>query len=45
LSDFVGKQPQQAELAGAFEQFMNGKVAAEDEIAAVMCPPRICGHQ
>jgi hypothetical protein len=36
LGDLVGSQPPQAELAAALEQLVDGKVALEDEIAAVL---------
>ena len=36
LGDLVGGQPPQAELAAAFEQFVDGKVALEDEVAAIL---------
>ena len=34
--DLVGGQPPQAEFAAALEQFVDGKVALEDEVAAVL---------
>src|ERR1700752_1037448 len=36
LGDLVGGQPPQAEFAAAFEQLVNGKVALEDEVAAIL---------
>src|SRR5204863_4832529 len=33
--DLAGSQPQQAEVAGALEQFMDGEVTLEDEVPAV----------
>src|SRR5438270_8540228 len=36
LGDLIGSQPPQSELAAAFEQLMDGKVALEDEIAAIL---------
>src|SRR5207302_11392479 len=36
LDDLVGGQPPQAELAAAFEQLVDGKVALEDEVAAIL---------
>jgi hypothetical protein len=36
LGDLVGGQPPRAELAAAFERLVNGKVALEDEVAAVL---------
>jgi hypothetical protein len=36
LGDLVGRQPPQAELAAAFEQLVDGKVALEDEVAAIL---------
>ena len=36
LSDLVCSQPPQAELAAALEQLMDGKVALEDEVAAIL---------
>src|SRR5437870_13172581 len=36
LGDLVGAQPPQAELAAAFEQLVDGKVALEDEVAAIL---------
>ena len=36
LGDLVGGQPPQAELATAFEQLVDGKVALEDEVAAIL---------
>ena len=35
LGDLAGSQPQQAEVAGALEQFMDGEVTLEDEVPAV----------
>jgi len=34
--DLVGAEPPQAELAAALEPFMDGKVALEDEVAAIL---------
>jgi hypothetical protein len=34
--DLVGGEPPEAEFAAALEQLMNGKVALEDEVAAVL---------
>ena len=39
LGDLVGGQPPQAELAAALEQLVDGKVALEDEVAAVLDRP------
>src|SRR3984893_864877 len=36
LSDFVCSQAPSAELAAAFEQLVDGKVALEDEVAAIL---------
>ena len=36
LADLVGGQPPEPNLAGAFEDAVNGEVALEDEIAAVL---------
>src|SRR6267378_1620531 len=36
LGDLVARQPPQAELAAAFEEFMDRKVALEDEVAAIL---------
>ena len=36
LADPVGRQPPEADLAAALEDLVNGKVAFEDEIAAVL---------
>ena len=36
LGDLVAGQPPQAELAAALEQFVDGKVALEDEVAAIL---------
>jgi hypothetical protein len=36
LGDLVGGQPPQAEVAAAFEQLVDGKVALEDEVAAIL---------
>jgi predicted ArsR family transcriptional regulator len=36
LGDLVGGQPPQAELAAAFEQLVDGEVALEDEVAAIL---------
>src|SRR5437588_12088912 len=36
LDDLVGGQPPQAEFAAAFEQLVDGKVALEDEVAAIL---------
>jgi len=36
LADLVAGQPPQAELAAAFEQLVDGKVALEDEVAAIL---------
>ena len=45
FADPVRRQTPQADFAAAFEDFMDGEVAFEDEVAAVMCRPRICGRQ
>jgi len=34
--DLVGAEPPQADLAAALEQLVDGKVALEDEVAAVL---------
>ena len=34
--DLVGGQPPQAEFAAALEQFVDGKVALENEVAAIL---------
>jgi hypothetical protein len=44
VRDLVGGEPQQSYVAGAFEELMDGKVALEDEVPAVMCPPAICAR-
>src|SRR6266478_238861 len=36
LRDAVGTEPQQSQIAGALEQLMDGEVAPEDEVAAVL---------
>ena len=36
LGDLVGGQPPQPELAAAFEQLVDRKVALEDEVAAIL---------
>jgi hypothetical protein len=36
LGDLVGRQPPQAELAAAFEQLVDRKVALEDKVAAIL---------
>jgi len=36
LRNLVGRQPPESNLAGAFEDSVNGEVALEDEIAAVL---------
>src|SRR5258707_8334665 len=36
LGDLVAGEPPQAELAASFEEFANGKVALEDEVAAIL---------
>jgi hypothetical protein len=36
LADAIGRQPPQADLATALKDFMNGEVAFEDEIPAVL---------
>jgi hypothetical protein len=36
LADLVAGQPPQAQLAAAFEQLVDGKVALEDEVAAIL---------
>ena len=36
LGDLVAGQPPQAEFAAAFEQLMDGKIALEDEVAAIL---------
>ena len=36
LGDLVAGQPPQAEFAAAFEQLVDGKVALEDEVAAIL---------
>ena len=36
LGDLVGGQPPQAQFAAAFEQLVDGKVALEDEVAAIL---------
>ena len=35
-ADLVGAEPPQAELAAALEQLVDGKVALEDEVAAIL---------
>ena len=35
-SDLVGAEPPQAKLAAALEQLMDGEVALEDEVAAIL---------
>src|SRR5208283_720061 len=35
-SDLVGAEPPQAELAAALEELVDGKVALEDEVAAIL---------
>ena len=36
LRDFVGRQPQQSEVAGALEEFANRAVTPKDQIPAVL---------
>src|SRR5271169_3886804 len=36
VGDLVGSQPPQAELAAAFEEFVDGIVPLEDEVAAIL---------
>jgi hypothetical protein len=36
LRDAVGAQAQQAQIAGALEQLVDGEVAPEDQVAAVL---------
>jgi hypothetical protein len=36
LGDLVGGQAHQPEIAGAFKQFVDGQVAAKDQVAAVL---------
>src|SRR5258708_906458 len=36
VGDLGGGEPQQSHVAGAFEELMDGKVALEDEVAAVL---------
>jgi hypothetical protein len=36
LGDLVSGEPPQAELAAAFEQLVDGEVALEDEVAAIL---------
>ena len=36
VGDLVGSQPRQAEFAAAFEEFVDGKVALEDEVATIL---------
>ena len=36
LGDAVGGQAQQTQIAGALEQLMDGEVAPEDQVAAVL---------
>ena len=35
-ADLVGAEPPQADLAAALEQLVDGKVALEDEVAAIL---------
>ncbi len=35
-ADLVGAEPPQADLAAALEQLVDGKVAPEDEVAAIL---------
>ena len=37
LRDFVGGEAEQTQLTGALEEFVNGEIPPEDEIAAVLC--------
>src|SRR5688572_11638377 len=39
LTDAVGRQPPEANLAASLEYLVNGEVTFEDEVPAVMCPP------
>jgi len=36
LRDAVSAEPQQPEVAGALEQLMDGEIAPEDQVAAVL---------
>jgi hypothetical protein len=36
LRDAVSAEPQQPDIAGALEQLVDGEVAPEDEVAAVL---------
>jgi hypothetical protein len=42
LTDAMGRQTPKPEFTGSLEDLMDGKVALENEVAAVMCPPRLC---
>ena len=42
VGDLVGGETQQSDVARAFEELMDGKVALEDKVPAVMCPWAIC---
>jgi hypothetical protein len=44
LADVVGRQPPQADLATALKDLVDGEVAFEDEVPAVMCLPRLCSR-
>jgi len=35
LGELVGREAEQSEITGALEEFMDGKIAAEDEVPAV----------
>jgi hypothetical protein len=36
LGDAVSAEPQQSQVAGALEQLMDGEVASEDQVSAVL---------
>ncbi len=42
LTDAVGGEAPQANLAATLEDLGNGKVAFKDEVATVMCPRMLC---
>jgi hypothetical protein len=44
LGDDVGRQAKHPQLTRALEDLVDRKVATEDEIPTVMCPPQICGR-
>src|SRR3989454_9470820 len=44
LGDDVGRQAEHPQFTRTLEDLVDRKMAAEDEIPTVMCPPGICGR-